>query len=450
MNRHNQNTLHVEDAVIGSLLSDQGAYDEVSYLQPEDFGSPIHRDAYRAIRSLINAGKSADIISVSQYLAPKDNTLYCELCEIVTNNSFKVCNVKHYADLVKQESIDRKMVAAAQEIITTVRDKKEHRLDYAQQKIAEITDSLPFNMVIAEDVLGTVMQRVDERQSNPSALVGLSTGFIGLDKITHGLHGGHLVVLAARPSMGKTLLAMNIAEHVAINEKKTVAMFSLEMNKEELMERSLSSLGRIESDLMKSGRLTAEDFGKVTSILPKYNGAKLFIDDCSSLSVSDIRSRCRRIKREHGLSLVIVDYIGLVSGEGENETDRVGKISRALKILARDLNVPVLAISQLNRGVENQQDKRPTMAHLRQSGAIEQDADLILFIYRDEVYNKGSSNKGIAEINIAKNRHGGLGTVYLAFNNKHCRFDNYSGFPMLQAEKPAKEKHYYDRGASYG
>jgi replicative DNA helicase len=243
---------------------------------------------------------------------------------------------------------------------------------------------------------------------------------------------------------------MNIAECVAIDGKKTVAIFSLEMNKDELIERSLASLGRIESDLMRSGKLSNNDFLKISDLLQKYNGAKLFIEDYSSLSVPDIRSRCRKIKREHGLDLVVVDYIGLIAGEGENETDRIGKISRALKLLARDLNVPIIAVSQLNRGVEQRQDKRPTMSDLRQSGAVEQDADLILFIYRDEIYNKQSANKGIAEIIIAKNRHGGLGTIYLTFEGRYCRFDNYLGFPILQTEKSTKQNHFYDRSVNHG
>ena len=313
---------------------------------------------------------------------------------------------------------------------------KENRLDRAQQLLVELTDSFHLNIVQASDILDTVMQRIDERQNNPMGIIGLPTGFTGLDNITHGLHPGHLIILAARPSMGKTLLAMNIAEHVAIHEKKPIVIFSLEMNKEELLERSLSSVGNVDQDSIKKGSLSASDWEKISSLLPKYSNTKFFIEDYSGLRISDIRAKCRRIKREYGLSLVVVDYLTLVSGDGENETDRIGKISRAFKLLARDLNVPVLLISQLNRNLEARQDRRPTMADLRQSGSIEQDADLILFIYRDEVYNPASAHKGLAELNIAKNRHGVLGTIYLSFNGKYCRFDNHnSAIPTISPPK---------------
>lgn len=434
-----------EDALIGSLLIDNGTLDEVSYLQPEDFGLTLHRDAYRAICILINEGKNADIISVSEFISPKDNSVFTQICEIA-NSTFTPRNIKYYADTVKQYSIDRKMLSVAQEIISDVHNSKENRLDYAQKKISEVSDMLPFGAVLAVDVLSAVLNKIDERQSSSSDIIGMPTGFSSIDKITQGLCRGHLIILAARPSMGKTLLAMNIAENMSISNKKIVVIFSLEMNKEELVERSVASLGKIDADLMKSGKLDKEDFEKIALLSAKYTEAKLFIEDNSSTTVSDIRSRCRRIKREHGLDLVIVDYIGLVSGEGENETDRVSKISRSLKLLARDLNVPIIAVSQLNRGVEQRQDKRPTMSDLRQSGAIEQDADLILFIYRDAVYNKQTHDNSLAEINIAKNRHGELGTIYLKFNSHYCRFDNYIGTPSKpNSDKIVKMHHYYDR-----
>lgn len=431
-----------ENAFIGSLLIDNSVLDDVNYLKPEDFGSFLHSEIYRAICNLINDGKSADIISVSEYLAPNDNILFVDVCNIA-NSSFIPLNIKHYAEIVKQSSLDRKMITIAQEIISNVHNKKENRLDLAQRRMAEIEDSSHCDTIPAVDIFNTVMHRIDDRQNNPSDIIGLPTGFRDLDSITHGLHPGHLIILAARPSMGKTLLGMNIAEHVAINEKKPVIIFSLEMNKEELVERSLSSLGKVDQDLIKTGKLTKSDWEQVSSLVPRYSDAKLFIEDYSGVRISDIRAKCRQIKRKHGLSLVVIDYLTLVSGDGENETDRVGKISRAFKLLARDLNVPVLLISQLNRGVEQRQEKRPTMADLRQSGAIEQDADLIAFIYRDEVYNKNSKHLGIAEVNIAKNRHGSLGTIYLKFNGMHCRFDNHSDVIVPICEKKMNN-HYYD------
>ena len=303
-------------------------------------------------------------------------------------------------------------------------------LSVAQQKISEIVNDIPTDVVLVADILKSVLSAIDERNMSDSHITGLSTGFIDVDRITCGMQKGDLVILAGRPSMGKTLLAMNIAEHVALTDKKSVAIFSLEMSKEKLIERSLSSMGDIASNLIRTGKLTENDFQKLSDVIPKYYQAKLFIDDRSFLRVSDMRATCGRLLHEQNLSLVIVDYISLMSADGENETLRVTNISRGLKLLARDLNVPVIAISQLNRAVEQRINKRPCMADLRQSGAIEQDADLILFIYRDEVYDTESPHPGMAEIIIAKHRNGEIGTINLNFNNKICRFDNYSGMPV--------------------
>lgn len=280
-----------------------------------------------------------------------------------------------------------------------------------------------------------VITSIDDRHANKTDLTGISTGFPNLDTLTQGLHGGDLIILAGRPGMGKTLLAMNIAEHVALVEKEAVAVFSLEMSKEKLLERSLASVGNIDSTQIKTGNLTETNFQKLASVIPKYQNAKFFIDDRSFLRVSVMRATCRRLKQEYGLSLVVVDYIGLMSADGENETLRIANISRGLKLLARDLNVPVIAISQLNRSVEQRNNKRPCMADLRQSGAIEQDADLILFIYRHDVYDPNIMNKGIAELIIGKHRNGDVGTINLNFNNEKCRFDNYSG-PLISKETP--------------
>lgn len=421
----------VEEAVLGSLLKDNGVWDEIGdYLVVDDFLNPFHRDVYRVIRDLILAGKAADVICVSQIIknerGEKNDQTFINLCEIFISG-YAPSNIKYYAEIVKKNSIDRKLIQSAQDIIVYVNEKNDNGLDYAQARISEIVDQIPSEIISASDVLKSVMASIDERQKSKDGMTGIPTGFYDLDKITHGLHPGDLIILAGRPSMGKTVLAMNIAEQVALVEKLPVAMFSLEMSKEQLMERSLVSVAHIDAEHAQTGRLNDDDLQKISSAIPKFYNAKLFIDDRSSSSVSDIRSKCRRIKREYGLSLVIVDYLSLMGGEGENETIRMGNISRGLKLLARDLKVPVIAISQLNRGVEQRNDKRPTMSDLRQSGAIEQDADLIFFIYRDEIYNKNSPNKGAAEVIIAKHRNGALGTINLSFSGKHCRFDNYSG-----------------------
>jgi replicative DNA helicase len=418
-----------EYAVLGSLLTDNDSWNEIGdYLQANDFGSHFHREIYRAIEDLLMNKGSADVICLAEYLLNEKivhDDPFLKLCEII-NSQFTSKNIKYYAEIVKQKSIDRKMITTAQDIIVSVHEQKADRLDYAQQKFADIANEIPSEILLAADIMKLVINRIDERSLNQSDVTGISTGFIDIDKITYGLHGGDLIILAGRPAMGKTLLAMNIVEHVTINEKKSVVIFSLEMSRESLLERSLSSVGKITSSQIRTGKLSESDYKKISSVIPQFQQAKLFIDDRSFLRVSDIRATCRRIQREHGLSLIVIDYISLMSGDGENETLRITNISRGLKLLARDLNIPIIAISQLNRSVEQRNNKRPCMADLRQSGAIEQDADLIWFIYRDEVYDLNSLNKGMAEVIIAKHRNGSIGAINLNFDSNNCRFDNYS------------------------
>ncbi|MEO8964507.1 MAG: replicative DNA helicase [Gammaproteobacteria bacterium] len=427
------NEIYAEHAVIGSLLTDNSSLNEIGdYLHANDFSSILHREAYRAIQDLMINAKNADLICVSEYLLNEKivrEDPFIQLCEVM-KSAFTPLNIKYYAEIVKQKSLDRKMIVAAQNIITSVKEQKENRLDHAQQSIAELSHELPSHIELATDILKSVVIAIDERSSSHTDITGMSTGYTTLDKITNGLHGGDLIILAGRPGMGKTLLGMNIAEHVALVKRKSVSVFSLEMSKEKLLERSLASVGNIEADQIKTGKLTEQNFKKLSSAITQYHGSRLFIDDRSFLRVADIRATCRRLKHEHDLSLIVVDYIGLMASEGENETLRVTNISRGLKLLARDFNVPVIAISQLNRAVEQRNNKRPCMADLRQSGAIEQDADLILFIYRHDVYDSNVMNKGIAEIIIAKHRNGDVGTINLSFNSRNCRFDNYTGSPV--------------------
>jgi replicative DNA helicase len=441
--------LYAEKAVLASLMSENKTWDKIGdYLQINDFSSKLHREIYWAIQDLLMNGKNADVICVSQHLVSENRVHddpFVQVCEIM-RSQFAPTNIKYYAEIIKKKSLDRKMVDTAKNIILSVRDQKTDRLSAAQQCMSEIIEEVPSNVLLAADILKSVITSIDERNANQSDITGLGTGFSDLDKITSGLQAGDLIILAGRPSMGKTLLAMNIAEHAALNEKKSVAIFSLEMSKEKLLERSIASVGGIPSDQLRTGNLSENDFKKLTAIVPKFQEASFFIDDRSFLHVADIRAASRRIIHEHGLSLVVVDYIGLMSAEGENETLRVTSISRGLKLLARDLNVPVIAISQLNRAVEYRSNKRPGMADLRQSGSIEQDADLILFIYRDEVYNHNSQQAGKAEIIIAKHRNGEVGTINLNFNSKYCRFDNYKN---EAPSKPLSEKVWSGRPLIY-
>jgi len=438
-----------EQAVLGCLLYDNMTFDEIGHmLKAGDFYSSFHRDVFEVISALIAEGKKADIICVSQILKDryqeKNDDSFIKVCEIA-QSCYSPSNIKSYAELLKETSLDRDLIKVAQDVITSVHHKKENRLDYACQRFSELIEQVPSEVSSVSDILAEVLASIEKRQQCKGMITGISTGFSDLDKFTHGLHGGDLIILAGRPGMGKTLLAMNIAEHIAIKEKRSVAIFSLEMSKQQLVERALISVARLDAEKVQSGTLEAESFTRLSNAIPKLSEVKLFVEDHSSVSITDIRSKCRRIKREHGLSLVVVDYITLMSGDGENETIRIGNISRGLKLLARDLDVPVIAISQLNRSVEHRSDKRPTMADLRQSGSIEQDADLILFIYRDEVYNKSSRNKGMAEIILAKHRKGDVGTVSLAFNGRHCRFDNCDNSSFSSTNQSSTKW----RGAAY-
>lgn len=440
MNNYFAHELYGEDAVIGSLLTDNNTWHEIGdYLQSHDFSSYLHRHTYDALQCLINNGKNADVICVAQHLVDKkiiDNDPFIQLCEIM-HGAFTPHNIKYYADIVKQKSLDRKMIMTAQNIITSVREQKVNRFDHAQASIAKLFNEIPSEITSVSEILKSVISSIDKRYNSHATLTGISTGYTKLDEVTGGLHGGDLIILAGRPGTGKTLLGMNIAEHIALADQLPVAVFSLEMSKEKLLERSLSSVGNIESEQIRTGKLTDKNFQKLSEVVPQYQKAKLFIDDRSFLRVADMRAVCRRIKHEHGLALIVVDYIGLMAADGENETLRVTNISRGLKLLARDLDVPVIAISQLNRAVEQRNNKRPCMADLRQSGAIEQDADLILFIYRHDMYDSNLINKGIAEIIIAKHRNGDVGTINLSFNSRNCRFDNYFGAPpnSVKSEK---------------
>jgi replicative DNA helicase len=371
MSNFNSSEIYTENAVIGSLLINNSTWNEIGdYINVNDFSSLLHRETYRAIQNLMMNGMKADLICVSEYLLREKiigENPFIQFCEIM-NTVFTPANIKYYAEIVKQKSLDKKLIQAAQSIIASVKEQKQDRLDHAQKNIAAFSNEQHSNPQHATDILKSVVIAIDERISMKTDITGLSTGYTALDEITNGLHGGDLIILAGRPGMGKTLLGINIAEHVALVKKESVTVFSLEMSKEKLLERSLVSVGNIEAKQIKTGKLTEQNIKKLSSVIAQYSGAKLFIDDRSFLRVVDIRATCRRLIHEYGLSLIVIDYIGLMSSEGENETLRITNISRGLKLLARDFNIPVIAISQLNRAVEQRSNKRPCMADLRQSG----------------------------------------------------------------------------------
>lgn len=438
-----------EQSVLGGLILDNQAWDNIAdRLHEKDFYSYDHQIIFRVIALLANKNQPFDLVTITEELKKINelNNIGGEiyLVEILRNTPTSA-NIVHYANIVKEYSQDRKLLDAAQKIIGMIHEKSENRCDEAEKIILKIREDQSSDPNHVSHKLNSVYQNINERSENPGKLLGLSTGFQDLDKLTKGLKHSNLIILAARPSMGKTQLALNIAEHVAIHQQKTVLIFSMEMPEEELDERLICSLSKIDNEKIQSGNLTKEEQLKITETLPIFNSSKLYLDDSPGLTMSVLRAKCRRIKNKHGLSLVVVDYLSLMDGEGETETKKIGSISRGLKRLAKELKVPVLALSQLNRNVESRDNKRPLMSDLRQSGEIEQDADIVMFIYRHEFYHNDTPAKNVAEIIISKNRAGATGKAYLTFRGNLCRFDNYYGikppaYEESAAENSAKQK----------
>ena len=428
-----------ESSVLGGLLLDNNAWDRVSdVVQEGDFYRYEHKLVFAAIGSLVNSSRPADVITVYEHLQSQGQG--DEIGGLVYLNSLaqyvpSAANIRRYAEIVRDRSILRKLVTASDEIATSAFNTKGRAVseivDQAEQKIFNIGEQGKRNsdgFQTMETLVVDLMDRVQEMADNPNDVTGVRTGFYDLDRMTAGLQAGDLVVLAARPSMGKTALAINIAEHVALNEVLPVAVFSMEMGAAQLAVRIVGSIGRIDQSHLRTGKLTDEEWPRLTEAIEKLRKISLHIDESAGLSAGDLRSSARRLSRTCGqLGLIVVDYLQLMNGtsDGENRATELGEISRGLKMLARELKCPVLALSQLNRSVEQRPDKRPMMSDLRESGAIEQDADIIMFIYRDEYYTKEACKEpGVAEIIIAKQRNGPTGTVKLAFLRNITKFEN--------------------------
>lgn len=427
-----------ENRIIGSLLQLPTVFDEIiDVIAANDFADAFSQKVYCGIVEMITLGKPIEAFSVSEHL----NLSHTEQARLITivKNTPTAANAVHFANLIKQSSIDRQTAMAIEQAKKLLEEQQENRLNEIQKSFMAIAENKTTKPVLLNQFSSNVFQKIQDRIDNKGSLVGLSTGFADLDKLTNGLQSSELIIIAGRPSMGKTLLGVNIAEYVGTSLQLPVALFSLEMSKESLLERMLSSLSGIAISKIQTGYLSDQEQIKLADTFSKLNQSKIIIDDHAPLTTLELRAKCRQIKRQYGLSLIVVDYLTLMHGDGENETKRVGNISRDLKSIAKELKVPVIAISQLNRSLETRTNKRPIMADLRQSGEIEQDADMILFIYRDAVYNKESSYKNIAEIILAKNRNGAIGEVNLTFRGDICRFDNYSGAPIVEM-KPYKEK----------
>src|SRR3954469_698200 len=434
-------SIEAESSVLGGLLLDNGAWDRVGDLLVDaDFYRYEHKLIYGAIGALVNASRPADVITVYEALQSQGKAE--EVGGLVYLNSLaqyvpSAANIRRYAEIVRERSILRKLISASDEIATasfnTQGKAVEKILDEAEQKIFNIGEEgsrskQGFHSM--DTLVVELLDRVQEMADNPNDITGVPTGFYDLDKYTSGLQPGDLIVLAARPSMGKSSLAINIAEHVALHEGLPVAVFSMEMGASQLAVRIVGSIGRIDQTHLRTGKLTDDEWPRLTEAIEKLRNISLHIDETPGLTTSELRANARRLARQCGgkLGLIVVDYLQLMSVSGgmgdENRATAVGEISRGLKMLARELGCPVIALSQLSRGVESRTDKRPMMSDLRESGAIEQDADLIMFIYRDDYYNKDSKEPGVSEIIISKQRNGPTGTVKLAFVKQHTKFEN--------------------------
>ena len=439
-------SLEAEQAVLGGLLLDNQAWDRISDLISEnDFYRADHRLIFEHILLLIDNNKPADVLTVAESIersAKLEEAGGQAYLGSLSLNTPSAANIRRYAEIVRERAIMRQLATAGAEISDAAynpsgRDAAQ-LIDEAESKVFHIAEAgarSKQGFVKIDPLLTETVERIDMLYSreNKNDVIGLATGYVDLDRMTSGLQAGELIIIAARPSMGKTALAMNIVEHVALELKKAAAVFSMEMSGSQLALRMIGSVGRVDQHKLRSGTFEETEWPKLVDAVGKLNDSNIHIDDTAGLNAMEVRSRARRLHRQcGGLSLIVVDYLQLMSGNAsrreENRATEVAEISRALKSLAKELKLPVVALSQLNRSVESRQDKRPMMSDLRESGAIEQDADLILFIYRDEVYNPANeASKGKAEVIIAKQRNGPTGPVTLTFIGRHTRFENYAG-----------------------
>ncbi|MDH5184427.1 MAG: replicative DNA helicase [Gammaproteobacteria bacterium] len=432
-------SIEAEQSVLGGLMLDNATWDQIAdLLIEEDFYRRDHRLIYRAVSELGEVGTPFDVITLSEWLGSRDlldNAGGLAYLGTLAKNTPSAANIKAYASIVRERSVMRQLIHVGTDISNAGFNPEGRNaaelLDMAEQHVFAIAEKgargkQGFQSINA--LLTKAVDRIDTLFHQDNAITGLSTGFSDFDDMTSGLQKSDLVIVAGRPSMGKTTFAMNLAENAAIKGKVPVAVFSMEMPGESLAMRMISSLGRVNQQAVRSGKLEDDDWNRITSAVGILNDSQIFIDDTAALNPMEVRARARRIKREHGLGLIVIDYLQLMQsakGNGENRATEISEISRGLKALAKELEVPVIALSQLNRSLEQRPNKRPVMSDLRESGAIEQDADVIVFIYRDEVYNEDSPDKGTAEIIIGKQRNGPIGKVRLTFLGQYTKFENH-------------------------
>ena len=436
-------SIEAEQSVLGGLLLDNAAWDRIAdFISEADFYRYDHRIIFQTIVKLINSSRPADVITVFDALNAlnkADDAGGITYLNALAQNTPSAANIRRYAEIVRDRGVLRKLITVSDEIAGQAFNPQgkevKQMLDEAESKIFAIAEegargAQGFQAI--QPLLTQVVERIDElyNRDSSSDITGVPTGFADLDRMTSGLQPGDLVIVAGRPSMGKTAFSLNIGENVAIESGLPVAVFSMEMGGAQLAMRMLGSVGKLDQHRLRTGRLNDEDWPRLTHAIQKMNDAQLYIDETPALSAIELRARSRRLSRQCGkLGLIVIDYLQLMSGssQGENRATEISEISRSLKGLAKELQCPVIALSQLNRSLEQRPNKRPVMSDLRESGAIEQDADVILFIYRDQVYNPDSPDKGTAEIIIGKQRNGPIGSVRLTFLGEYTKFDNYTG-----------------------
>ncbi|MCU9593851.1 replicative DNA helicase [Caldibacillus thermolactis] len=426
--------IEAEQAVLGAIFIEPESLTVASeFLIPEDFYRSSHQKIFSAMLKLSDQGKAIDVVTVTEELIATEQleniggvSYLMELANAVPT----AANVEYYARIVEEKSLLRRLIRTATEIAQegySREDEVESLLSEAEKKIMEVSGRKSAGSFISiKDVLVEAYDNIEKLANRQGDITGIPTGFTELDRMTAGFQRNDLIIVAARPSVGKTAFALNIAQNVATKTDEVVAIFSLEMGAEQLVMRMLSSEGNINAQNLRTGDLSDEDWKKLTMAMGSLSNAQIYIDDTPGIRIAEMRAKCRRLKQERGLGMILIDYLQLIQGDGkaDNRQQEVSEISRSLKALARELEVPVIALSQLSRSVEQRQDKRPMMSDIRESGSIEQDADIVAFLYRDDYYDKETENKNIIEIIIAKQRNGPVGTVQLAFAKEYSKFVN--------------------------
>lgn len=434
--------IDAEEAILGAILVNPSCMNRiVESLKPESFYKPAHRYVYEAMIQLYNSENKIDIVSVSDLLNINQKLELVggrAFINDLSYNTLTTANIEYYAKIVQEKAIKRSLINAGSEIVSAGYDLNpiEESLEQAEKLIFDIaSQKASKSMVPIKDIVYDTYAKIEERYNNKGQLTGVSSGFYDLDTYTNGFQKSDLIIIAARPAMGKTAFALNIAQNAALRGNVPVAIFSLEMSKEQLTQRLLCSEAEVDTQRLKTGNMQQKDWEKIANVMANLSEAKIYIDDTAGCTITDLRAKCRRLAMaEKDLGLIVIDYLQLIEGSGrEDRMQQISSISRGLKILAKELNIPIIALSQLSRAVEGRTDKRPMLSDLRESGSIEQDADIVTFIYRDEYYKNANdeeddaekaANKGEAEIIIAKHRNGPIGTVRLLFQGNITKFKN--------------------------